>query len=91
MATMFNSLKVSRDLEHAGAAKPPADAISSALGDSIAVTRADLVTKDYLKAKLPAVVTEIATAKNDTIRWLLASQVCLFAMILMLHNFTSAL
>lgn len=90
MATMFNSIRASRELETAGAAKPLADAIATILGDTMMTSREDLVTKDYLKAELAMVRTEIASeigtvrteiakAKNDTIRWLIASQVVLIS------------
>ncbi|ATI56826.1 MULTISPECIES: hypothetical protein [Sphingomonas] len=86
MATMFNSIRASRDLETAGAAKPLADAIATILGDTMVTSREDLVTKDYLKAEIATVHTEmakvrteIASAKNDTIRWLIGSQVVLIA------------
>ncbi|WP_341210801.1 hypothetical protein [Sphingomonas paucimobilis] len=65
MATMFNSIRASRELETAGAAKPLADAIATILGDTMVTSREDLVTKDYLKAELATVNTEIARVRTE--------------------------
>ena len=90
MATMFNSIRASRELETAGAGKALADAIASMMGDSMATSREDLVTKDFLKVEMAELRTEFRTeneklrteitkANNDTVRWLIGSQVVLIA------------
>ena len=95
MATMFNSIRMSRQLEEAGAQKPLADAIASMLGDTLGQSREDLVTKDYLKAELAQLRSElrieIADVKSDMIRWLIGSQVSLFGALAVLIHFAKML
>lgn len=98
MATMYNSIRASRELQQAGVAAPMADAIASVVGDSMTASREELVTKDFLKAEIGTVNTEIAkvrteiaTAKNDTIRWLIGSQVILIVALAALMNFMKAM
>ena len=74
-----------------GVAAPMADAIATVVGTSMTSSREELVTKDYLKAELAAVRTEIATAKNDTIRWLIGSQVILIVALAALMNLMKAM
>ncbi len=91
MATMYDSIRASRELQQAGVAAPMADAIATVVGTSMTSSREELVTKDYLKAELAAVRTEIATAKNDTIRWLIGSQVILIVALAALMNLMKAM
>src|SRR5437660_12564716 len=65
MATTFNSIRASRELETAGAAKPLADAIATIPGDTMVTSREDLVTKDSLKAELATVNIEIARVVTE--------------------------
>lgn len=60
--------------------------------DTLRVAREYLVTKDFLRSE-PAITkselrTEIANSKNETIRWLLGSQVIMVALLVALSNFT---
>lgn len=90
MATMYNSIRASRELQQAGVAAPMADAIASVIEASMTSSREELVTKDFLKAELGTVNTEITTAKNDTIRWLIGSHIVLITAIMALMNFMKA-
>ncbi len=91
MATMYDSIRASRELQQAGVAAPMADAIATVVGTSLTSSREELVTKDYLKAELAEVRTEIAKAKNDTVRWLIGSQIVLITAIVGLMNFMKAM
>lgn len=81
MATMIDTLKTARAFEGAGFAKGQAESLASTIAEATTASREDLVTKDYLKG-------ELAGLKNDLIRWLLASQVLLVALLAALANFS---
>ena len=81
MATMIDTLKVSRALEGAGFAKTQAETLAATLAEATTESREDLVTKDYLRG-------ELAAQKNDLVRWLLGSQVALVVILAALANFT---
>ena len=95
MATMIDTLKVSRTLEEAGFAKAQAEVLSATLAESFSLSHDDLVTKDYLKAQLSDLKgelrTEIANGKTEMIRWMFASQAILIAALVALANFTRLL
>ncbi|HXG81753.1 MAG TPA: hypothetical protein VNJ05_08125, partial [Sphingomicrobium sp.] len=67
--------------EGAGFAKAQAETLATTIAEASNSAREDLVTKDYLKA-------ERASTKNDLVRWLIASQIVLVALLAALANFT---
>lgn len=87
---MIDTLKISRTLEEAGFAKAQADRLAETFADATSASREDLVTKDYLRAQLAEVRSEIAGVKNELVRWLLGSQVALVVILAALANFTKA-
>ena len=102
MATMIDTLKVSRSLEEAGFGKAQADIVASTLAEAVGISREDLVTKDFLRGELAElrselktdiaqVRTELAAQKSELIRWMLASQAMLLAALVALANFTKLL
>ena len=95
MATVVDTLKISKSLEQAGFAKAQADSLAVTFGETISSSREDLVTKDFLKAELAELRgelrTEIAGSKTEVIRWLFASQAMLLAALVALANFTKLL
>ena len=81
MATVVDTLKISKSLEQAGFAKPQAETLAVTFAETTSTSREDLVTKDYLRG-------ELAAQKNDLVRWLLGSQVALVVILAALANFT---
>jgi hypothetical protein len=71
----FDTLKFAKTLEAAGVPAPQAEAFREA-------TSAELVTRDYLDARLETVKASIETAKADIVKWvagLLIAQAALIA------------
>ena len=95
MATVVDTLKISKSLEQAGFAKGQADSLAVTFAETISTSREDLVTKDFLKAELSDLRgdlrTEISSSKTEVIRWVLASQAMLLAALVALANFTKTL
>ncbi len=75
----FDTLKFARTLKDAGVPDQQAEAFATAFRDA---TSEELVTRDYLDARLESVKASIETAKSDTIKWvagLLIAQAALIA------------
>lgn len=85
---MIDTLKTSKTFEDAGFAKTQADTLAVTLAEATGASREDLVTKDYLRAQLAEVRSDMASLKSDIIRWLLGSQVALVVILAALANFT---
>ena len=92
MNAMIDTLKASKSFEDAGFAKAQADTLAVAIAEAASTSREDLVTKEFLRAELAILrsdmVGQIATSKNDMVRWLLGSQVMVIVVLVALANFT---
>ena len=78
-AVTFDTLKFAKKLEAAGLPAPQAEAIAEAFREA---TSEELVTRDYLDARLETVKASIETAKADLVKWvagLLIAQAALIA------------
>ena len=78
-AVTFDTLKLAKKLEAAGLSTPQAEAIADAFRDA---TSDQLVTRDYLDARLEGIKSSIEAAKGDLIKWvagLLIAQAALVA------------
>jgi len=78
-AVTFDTLKFAKKLEAAGLPTPQAEAIADAFRDA---TSDQLVTRDYLDARLEGIKSSIEAAKGDLIKWvagLLIAQAALVA------------
>lgn len=89
---MIDTLKVSKAFEDAGFVKAQADTLAITIAEATSASREDLVTKEFLRAELAVLRselrTEMAGVKNDLVRWLLGSQVTLIVVFVTLANFT---
>lgn len=64
---VFDTLKLSRKLKAGGFSPEQADTLAEALGET---SNDELVTRDYLDAKLQEVNANIHEAKAEMIKWL---------------------
>lgn len=78
-AITFDTLKFAKKLEAAGFTTSQAEAVADAFREA---TSEELVTRDYLDARLETVKANIESAKADMIKWvagLLIAQAALIA------------
>lgn len=78
-AVTFDTLKFAKKLEAAGLPAPQAEAIADAFREA---TSEELVTRDFLDARLETVKASIEAAKADLVKWvagLLIAQAALIA------------
>jgi len=80
----IDTLKTAKSLEGAGFGKSQAETLATTIAEASTSAHEELVTKDFLKA-------ELASTKTDLVRWLLASQLVLVALLAALANFTKLL
>jgi len=66
-AITFDTLKFARALKNAGVPDEQAEAFADAFRDA---TSDELVTRDYLNARVADVETRIETAKADIVKWM---------------------
>ena len=59
MNAMIDTLKTAKTFEDAGFAKPQAEMLAVTIAEAMRDSREELVTKDYLKAELAIIRTEI--------------------------------
>jgi len=83
-AITFDTLKFARTLKDAGVPGEQAEAFANAFRDA---TSDELVTRDYLNARIADVETRVEAAKADIIKWmagLLIAQAAVVAMLVKL-------
>lgn len=66
-AITFDTLKFARTLKDAGVPVEQAEAFANAFRDA---TSDELVTRDYLNARIADVETRVEAAKADIIKWM---------------------
>ncbi|WP_295878345.1 DUF1640 domain-containing protein [uncultured Thiohalocapsa sp.] len=66
-AITFDTLKFARALKNAGVPDEQAEAFADAFRDA---TSDELVTRDYLNARIADVETRIEAAKADIVKWM---------------------
>lgn len=66
-AVTFDTLKFARALKNAGVPDEQAEAFADAFRDA---TSDELVTRDYLNARIADVETRIEAAKADIVKWM---------------------
>ena len=84
----FDTLKFVRKLQGAGVPEKQAEAISEAFSEAHSQT--DLVTKDYLDARLSEIKAEIESSKADTIKWMAGLLIAQAALVATLVKMLSA-
>lgn len=80
-STMIDTLKFAETFETAGFEAQKARALAAAMGEANAIVREDLVTKDYLDARLGELKGELKTAisegQRSTLIWIFGMLVTL--------------